>query len=299
MSGRALLILSSVAIALLAVTLLSPAMSRPGPPRNVPLSPNIPDAFQQPSLARGPAGSGRLAAAYHNGNELDTCWVSTSADDGRTWRSRALVGEDARFPLPKDAYCWHPSVAYGPDGTLYYVFQDGFFFGEGGRRVLMAVSRDGGRSFAKPRPLLVPSDTNQFWPSVGVDQRTGRVYVSWTHAFFRGSPNSGGPVEVLHSDDRGRTFSPPRAVSLLPQMAAGSFLSVGPDGTVYVAYLDETAFPVPAHEQFSAQLVVAASDDGGETFVNTPVDRVAIGATSNQFDELHSDGPFRLHTIAA
>lgn len=222
--------------------------------------------FQQPVVAADPHRKDALAVAYHDAQQFQTCYLSLSSDGGRTWKKTALAGDGAQFELSEDAYCWNPWVTFGPDSHIYYVFQTGVFFGRGDHHVYITISRDGGKTFEEPKQLT-PQDpaADQFWPSVAVHQKSGRVYVVWdrldTDALFLAD----GVVEVAASDDEGRTFSIP--VPIFPGLennARAPVAAVGSGGKLYVGWLDVTEWNAQVGS-VPAPLEVTMSEDG-QTF---------------------------------
>jgi hypothetical protein len=71
-------------------------------------------------------------------------------------------------------------------------------------------------------------------PSLALDQRSGRVYLTWT----RSLSEQASAIVLSASDDAGHTWSPP--VTVAPAAAAPhlSTVAVGPTGDVYVAGID-------------------------------------------------------------
>jgi len=241
---------------------------------------NVPGAyaFQQPNLAKDPSRRGRLAIAYQEGNGLDTCYLSTSRDDGRTWKNIALVGADGRYALGDESYCWNPMVAYGPDGTLYYVFQDGFYFSRGTRQVQIIVSRDGGKTFSEPQVLSGGDAFDYFWPAVAVDQTSGDVHVVWNKLDANMFWIADGFVEVTTSTDNGETFSTPTAISPVTQSnARGTQAAVARDGKLYVAWLDTTTWNIDFQGQ-PMVLYVSSSEDGKTFSLPVQVAKTPPGA---------------------
>lgn len=269
---------------------------------DVPVTGNEPLAFQNPSLAVDPTRPERVAIAYQEGIGLRTCYLALSSDGGRRWRTRALIGAGGRFALAEGEVCWKPMLAFGPDGSLYYVFQNGFLTREGGRHVVILASRDGGRSFAPPRPVFPQDGVNQNWPSVAVDPVTGRVYVSWTSlrrdppAAPQASAPANGTVWVAASGDGGTTFGAPAEPDPLHRgLSWGSLVAVGGDGRVHLAYA--TSAPrLAVQDQSQRAFVLARSSDGARTFATRVVD--ALGTSPTSGDELNSTGPSRLFALA-
>ncbi len=270
----------------------SPAISQETPPPNVMVTPDRKDGYQQPVMAEDPLRPGHLAIAFQEAHALSTCFLARSEDGGATWSTSRLAGKQGLLALPPDAFCWNPTLAFAPDGTLYYAFQTGFYFNQGDRRVLLTASRDGGRTFSSPTPVSTQPDANQFWPALAVD-RDGRVFVAFTRTVF--PPNGAGPIGVVRSDDGGRTFSPPMPVNPAHVFSLGSVLTVAEDGRVYIGYLDQGTNPFGSNPE----LIVGVSADRATTF-STSSHGPSIGGclgTGQGFDRLHGDGPCRLITL--
>lgn len=264
------------------------------PPPNVAVTPALKEAYQEPSMAADPLRPGHLALAFQAGNSLDVCLLAQSFDGGVTWSMVRLIGNGGRLPLPDESFCWNPTLRFGPDGSLYYTFQTGFYFHRGDRRALLTVSRDGGATFLPPVALSSQPDENQFWPALAVDPRSGRVYGAFTRTV---APlNGAGPIAVVSSDDGGRTFSPPLPPNPTHVFALGSVLAVAGDGRLYIGYLEQRTNPLGADPDY----VLGVSADGGRTFRTTSLGRSAGGClgTSGGFDRLHADGPCRLIALA-
>lgn len=219
-----------------------------GPPGNVRVTPPGQADDQQPSIALDPAHPGALAIAYMEGSR-QRCGLALTADSGAHWSTRWLFGPGGEFPVPEGfGACWNPSADYGPDGILYYLFQTTLSGPDPYSHVMIAVSTDGGRSFASPHlvdpsvPGHVAGDRGggDWWPSMAVDSRSRAIYVVWA----RFQPLSGlysSTVMEATSVDRSTSFSSPRAVSPPDQpVIASPSVSVGLDATVTVAWLDLT-----------------------------------------------------------
>ena len=215
------------------------------------------EAYQNPSLAVDPTNPARLAVAYFEGADIDRCYLGLSTDAGTTWNTRVLVGRAGEYPgaNPATDRCFNPAVAYGPDGTLYYVLQSAIPNDRVPDQVKVYASADGGRSFRGPTVLGVQeANLRAYWPAVAVDPRSGRVHVAWSE---HPGPPAPGRVLAASSDDKGATFSAPLAVSPPDQVfPASPQLSVGPDGAVYLVYGSE----------IDNTLHATTSADGGRTF---------------------------------
>ena len=305
--GPAALIAGVGIVAIVAAVMVS--VSRPGDdgraaPPNQAVSSNVPPsfAFHRPSLATDPTRAGHLALASMEGTRLETCYLGLSADNGATWTNLALVGAGGRA-LPTGATkCWNPSVAYGPDGTLYYAVQSRWPNNATGKEVLLYVSEDGGLSFRAPVALDSEVEGESgWWPDVAVDHMSGRVYIAWSRRpDARPLP---GRVMLSSSTDRGLTFSRPVVATPAEQAStSGALLAVGPDAKVYLSYQDHTAWLGSSGKE-PAQLHVAVSSDQGQTFsASQPIRPVGPGCIVTrgfECDPLHGDGPWMLNSIAA
>src|SRR4029077_20502704 len=135
-----------------------------------------------------------------------------------------------------------PVLAFAPDGTLYYsaLVYDFSFASHTPSGVAVAVSRDGGASWAAPVMVHYESANNFFndkeWIAAGAN---GNVYVTWTR--FNQGPHGAGYISsnivMSVSHDHGATWSDPIAVSDSSHpFDQGSSPAVAPDGTIYVAY---------------------------------------------------------------
>lgn len=210
---------------------------------------------QQPSLAMDPRHPARLALAYQEihaaafpgGSQQRGCGLALSSDTGRTWRTGVLVGGGGRMPVPESfAACWNPSVAFGPEGSLYYLFQVSLLGGDPYSHVLLAVSHDGGALFDPPRqvdPATPPHPPGSraggdWWPSMAVDTASGALHVTWS----RFTPDlDASMILVASSLDGGRTLTAPVRVSPEDQWdVTGSMAAVGPGGALNIVWFDYT-----------------------------------------------------------
>jgi hypothetical protein len=70
-----------------------------------------------------------------------------STDGGQTWGPEILIHQSPEGPI---CPCCHPSVAFGPDGTLYVMWRDAI---SGARDMYLCRSLDGGKTFEPARKL--------------------------------------------------------------------------------------------------------------------------------------------------
>lgn len=193
---------------------------------------------------------------------------SRSTDRGRSWSKPLRISTQAGLPRDDngDVVGFHGVV--GADGTIYAIWNWGL-------TIVMATSRDGGRSFTPSRVVqkvgppyfggtgAVPGLGRVFgFPQVGVYREN--VYLCWTD--FR---NGDIDVFLAASRDRGRSWSSPVRVTT-DSLHSGrdqffQFLAVDPvNGDVYVQFYDRRDDPRNALTAFT----LARSTDGGRTFTN-------------------------------
>lgn len=176
-------------------------------------------------------------------NRLDApdfgCALQISGDGGRGWAPANPV------PVvpPGAEKCYAPEVAFDRQGILYYLFVG--LAGTGNEPVgaFLTTSSDRARTFSPPRQVLGPANfavRMAIDPTMGVH---GRIQMVWLHA--TSPPTVGGfgpppnPILGAHSDDGGKTFSEPVAVSEPTRgRVVAPALVLGPDHVVYVAYYD-------------------------------------------------------------
>lgn len=243
-------------------------------------------AENSPSVLVNPRDPADLVVVSRVDAPQLSCAMHVSRDGGATWRPTSI-------PAPPGApavACFGPDVAFGADGTLYVSFTSaGAVAGQGiaPDAVWLATSSDGGQSLAPPARIGGPL---AFQVRIAADPaRAGRIYVAWLQATDTsrwGLAGDSNPIVVSRSDDGGRTWSPPVRAS-----AGGRARVVGPvpavtaDGELLVAYLDVGDDRLDydgVHEGKGGEaypgpwwLVAARSTDGGATWNETVVDRLA------------------------
>ena len=206
----------------------------------------------------------------------DSAYVSK--DGGKTFTDVVLPGltgsTGGQGVFARLGSCGDPVLAFGPDGTLYYVgLNCNFRKGSTASGVAVSASHDGGMTWGAPKMVHFTDPNELFndkdWITVGPD---GTVYVTWTRFKSNGALQgfAGSPIAVSASRDGGDTWSDFTKVSDDSHpFNQGSQSVVAPDGTLYVAYEGAT----PSTGFFGDAIILARSTDGGKTFTNTEVAR--------------------------
>ncbi|MDQ3350048.1 MAG: glycoside hydrolase [Acidobacteriota bacterium] len=234
-----------------------------------------PGAFRQPALAVDPTDPKRLAIAYAEGRRQDRCMVARSVDGGASWSNETLVGSGGRFAVPPDyPRCLDPNLAYGPDGTVYYLYEVGFGTNPlAQRQGFLSVSRGGG-DFEQPRPVDpdgVGADRTDLFSEMAVDPTSGRIYVGFLRYCEPSVPEPRAlpaclpdPLKtvVASSGDGGRSFSQPVQSSDSSSTPAQQSVAVDRGGMVYSVWADGFLDPTDS----PASINVAVSPDQGATF---------------------------------
>lgn len=232
------------------------------------LSNNSPEMAVDPTDPRFVVIANRLDAAFN-------CSLQVSGDGGRGWLTVVPVPK-----LPKGAAtCYAPEVAFGSDGTLFYLFA-GLGSGNSPMGAFLTTSRDRGRSFSTPRQVLGPE---RYQVRMALDQTegsVGRIHLVWLEAGSPaptgGLPATRNPIMSAYSDDGGASFSAPVQISDPDRThAVAPALALGPNHSVDVAYYDlgddvrdYMGLDGPAWTASPWSLVVTRSSDGGEHFTS-------------------------------
>jgi hypothetical protein len=218
------------------------------------------------------------SANDYRGNGI--CVAYVSMDGGATWHDHLMSGWTS-FTTGNGVFLntgcgGDPVLAFGQDGTLYYVgltFNvDKFPRQMSG--VAISKSTDGGVHWSKPVMISYNASGNFFfdkpWVSVSND---GTVNVTWTK-FFQGPLGVSyvkSPIVISQSHNGGKQWTPPVNVSDASHpFDQGSQSGMAPDGTLYVTY--EAGDPDTGYN--TDALIVASSTDGGASFSTHKVARV-------------------------
>jgi hypothetical protein len=198
------------------------------------------------------ARGGNLVVGFQDVNEENVSAFGLSADGGSTFQQQSLpeIGENLGDPV----------VAFGPNGEIYY--STIAFGGDGASVISLCSSTDGAVTWTCNEASTIArsfTDTqDKDW--LAVDTTTskyrGNVYVTWTDF----TANNGAFILYARSTDGGLTFSLPSNLSPIDGSAVvqDSYVSIGPNGEVWISYLD-------SHFGGSG-ITVTKSTDGGVTF---------------------------------
>lgn len=166
--------------------------------------------------------------------------VFGSRDGGRTWSKPRIVTPTT----PEDSWASAPQVLFGRRAGSLHVF---YAHGDGGSRISMVQSRNGGNSWSAPFPVATsrplsapphfPGTDRELSVAPGImypalDRESGDLYVTFT-APAR-SDSTASAVWLTRSPDQGETWGPPVQVS--PAPAWRPSLSASPPGGTAVTY---------------------------------------------------------------
>jgi hypothetical protein len=249
---RALPVVALAAVVLAAV--LTPGSGAPQDGGEVNVS-RLPGLQSGAAIAIDPTREHVLLAGSNSVAE-GAVRIYGSTDAGRTWQS--TLGH-AR-PRSRRASCSSdPGVGVDRRGRQYYSFVRAVPCRDGAVQHVYVVTR-AGPSARWSRPIRVaPLGGARFddKPALAVDvspasPHTNRVYVAWSRVSRAGVFS----IRISHSDDGGRTWSPPAKVNRSGRELTYASVAVSRRGVVYVAWHDVSEFG----------LRIARSTDGGKRF---------------------------------
>ena len=261
------------------------------PSKNVQLDCDTLLPNNEPHIAVDPADPNHMVASS---NDYDQCCDAfyTTFNGGKTWHAGNMsveppggnhrTGSDPVTSFDtKHNVVIHASLNYLNDGC--------------DADVVASISKDGGLNWNKivqvadgggPTSCLLFNDKE--WITTDNNPSSpyyGRSYITWSRFLSTPRKTLESPIWEAHSDDGGRTWTTPHEISgsnaaLCTLQAAGapnqcdedqfSVPSVGPDGTVYVSFINgqNQALREPG-EAFDDQYLLVRSADGGATW-STP-----------------------------
>ncbi|MER5915597.1 sialidase family protein [Streptomyces sp. NPDC001982] len=172
---------------------------------------------------------------FRAAGQAEPVMVSVSTDGGATFSSPKQLSPAGNNGTGNGRQGSMPTV--GPDGTVYAAWEEA-------SQQLVSVSRDGGKTWARPVAAGPVADIQDPIPganfrtdsflSIAADPRPGStsVWAAWVNRTA-----GGGRVVVVRSSDRGATWSVPVTVSTTAEgYAFFQGLDVAPNGRVDVAY---------------------------------------------------------------
>jgi hypothetical protein len=216
----------------------------------------------------------------------------TSFDAGFTWSTGNMSTEDKSRTGSDPVTTIDVKHGVALHSSLNYKFNKAGEACDGD--VVVSPSRDGGLTWDKPVVVGFGKgcDLDKFqnfsdkeWITTDNNPQSrfyGRTYVTWTAFIGNFGEYVESPIMETHSDDGGKHWSKPQEISGSSQTlctfqtegAAGecdedqaSVSSVGPDGTVYVAFLNSQNEALwEPDEEFEDQYLVVRSRNGGESW---------------------------------
>jgi hypothetical protein len=275
---------------LAAVLLLLSAFAFPQIRINGPVDASNDDESQNETpIAINPTNPANMITGANDWNYNDGCAVSYTTDGGKTWSGVLPEGylpaitkftNDPSVPgIGAYDAGGDPYIAFGPDGTAYYVCQSFNFTSPYQIALLISRSSDGGKTWLdgisqKPAQISTwngngkskgsngqfPDHESLYIDTDPASRYYGSIYVTWVQ--FDGNTHS--PVYVAYSRDGARTFSAPAKIT------AGNVRNnedarvvSAPDGTLYLT------FDNGVQGNKGTVLYISKSTDGGATW-STP-----------------------------
>lgn len=165
------------------------------------------------------------------------------------------------------------NVTFGPSGRVYAVFSLSPETAPENGSVLLAVSSDGGRTFA-PASVVAPGGFQGLgFTRAQVTAASGQANQDRLFISFWGcerQPARCIKTLLVRSGDGGQSFSPPMLLLAQPvSEASPSRPVVGADGSVFLLFLRRV-------QGRDTELHLAKSTDGGATFSSTVVESQAV-----------------------
>lgn len=227
----------------------------------------------------------RVLAIAEGETRSSRCTLHVSTDGGESWSARTSPQPQEEPRCVRNTEGPIADLAFGPDGTLYYVFP-GWKLDGWHSQIYVGRSTDLGRTWQTVGLGGEEPDFDRGYagsnalPVVRVDpDRPGRVYVAWStnYGLWNLEDQLPGGAEASRttykrrphlavSDDGGRTFG--RVMDMagsLTESVTQPALAIGKGGAVY-AFFGETQVTEFGVDVKEGHLFQATSTDGGETF---------------------------------
>jgi hypothetical protein len=223
-----------------------------------------------PSLAVNPTQATNMVVVDRVDRPDYTAGVHVSNNGGGSWQDVGL-----KLPTGNNGKLFAPTAAYDAKGILYVSYVTLSGPGNSPDSFWMTRSGDGGLTFDEPTKI---AGANTFQTQLAIDRKTGRVFTAWLQSEPAATmcllcfAETGLPIVVSHSDDGGRTWSPPAQVSDGTRARVGApSLAVDASGNPYVLYYDYGADRndwenLPGTYDGKFTLVLARSSDKGLRF---------------------------------
>ncbi len=255
-------------------------------------TPNYPD------IVVSPDGKQIIISSYRF-NQIDSMWVFVSHDSGATWKSVPVISvfDPAIAPVNSTPGLdfFAPALAMGSNGYAILMTPANYDSnGQGGQWELYTETKDWGDTWTKPAWVTPPAASD--YPADEVYFEQGGIVAIDSIPHFAdalvkpgGTWEDPGPREMVEFHKQNGTWVY-HAISHLDEVT-GSFnlanngsLGVDSLGRLYCFYSDRNKSALPSFfsQQFSNQLFVAGSSDGGNTWTSpvrlTGTERIAAGS---------------------
>jgi hypothetical protein len=215
--------------------------------------------------------AGNLYVGWTEDRNADSLILfSRSTDGGLTWSAPLRISDRPGGPRDDEGTVQGFSGVVTPDGSLHVIWSDR-------GQITYAVSRDGGKTFSRNRPVAPAGPSNfmvfnanhangypQIDMAAGTNGQPSRLYVAWND--YR---NGDVDVFCVASPDNGKSWGVPVRVNSDPLHNGADqlfqWLAVDPaSGAVNAMFYDRRRDPANR----VVDVVLARSTDGGRTFRN-------------------------------
>ncbi|MFZ5552650.1 MAG: exo-alpha-sialidase [Bacteroidota bacterium] len=234
----------------------------------------------EPFIAVNPANPNNVIAAWIKvtGFTQAAIAVSYSNNAGQTWSSPQNMGHLSASWTSAD-----PSITFNSSGTAFLAYVDYEYPSLDSGAVAVVSSANGGMTWSSPVQAidgLINSDKPVDRPWIVADNSggtyNGRLYIT-SKNYENGSTTN--HVYYCYSSDNGMTWSPLAILDdVIPCDLVSSMgcLTVGADGTVYIAYfsynLASSLFP---------RVILSKSIDGGANFSESVITNITGASVIN------------------